>query len=75
MEELRRRYPALLIQVDGGVNATTAVAAGAAGANAAVAGTAVFAAPAGINAAVAELRAALAAGGAAWRDAAPTTNE
>ena len=39
---LRSRYPALDIQVDGGLNATTAAAAGAAGANVIVAGSAVF---------------------------------
>jgi len=41
---LRARYPGLDIQVDGGLNATTAAAAGAAGANVIVAGSAVFSA-------------------------------
>ena len=41
---LRARYPALDIQVDGGLNATTAAAAGSAGANVIVAGSAVFSA-------------------------------
>ncbi|KAF8062764.1 ribulose-phosphate 3-epimerase [Scenedesmus sp. PABB004] len=42
---LRAAFPALTIQVDGGINADTARAAAAAGANALVAGTAVFGAP------------------------------
>ena len=55
---LRKRYPALDVQVDGGVNASTARAAAEAGANVLVAGSAVFgsAEPARV---VAELRSAM----------------
>ena len=42
METLRKKYPALYIQVDGGLNPETAVVAAKAGANVFVAGTAVF---------------------------------
>lgn len=42
---LRERYPALYIQVDGGLNPETAKLTSAAGANVIVAGTAVFKAP------------------------------
>ncbi|GBF92749.1 carbohydrate kinase [Raphidocelis subcapitata] len=56
---LRAAAPSLQIQVDGGINADTARAAAAAGANAVVAGTAVFGAPGGVEAALAGLREAL----------------
>lgn len=56
---LRAAFPALNIQVDGGVNAATARLAAAAGANVLVAGTAVFGAPEGPAAAIAGLRQAL----------------
>lgn len=56
---LRAAHPWLCIQVDGGINASTAALAAAAGANAVVAGTAVFRAPGGPAAAIQELRAAL----------------
>lgn len=42
---LRQRYPALHVQVDGGIAPDTIGAAAAAGANAIVAGTAIFGAP------------------------------
>jgi ribulose-phosphate 3-epimerase len=45
VSELRAAFPGLDIQCDGGINATTAVAAVAAGANCLVAGSAVFSAP------------------------------
>jgi ribulose-phosphate 3-epimerase len=55
----RRAHPSLTIQVDGGINATTAALAAAAGANAVVAGTAVFLAPEGAAAAIGAIRGAL----------------
>jgi ribulose-phosphate 3-epimerase len=55
---LRARYPGLDIQVDGGLNTTTAAAAGAAGANVIVAGSAVFQAPDAADA-IGALRAAV----------------
>lgn len=39
---LRSAYPDLLIEVDGGINASTAAVAAAAGANVLVAGSAIF---------------------------------
>lgn len=45
VEAARKKYPSLDIQVDGGLNETTAVVAGQYGANAIVAGTSVFTAP------------------------------
>lgn len=42
VEILRRRYPKLHLQVDGGINLTNAAEAGAAGANVIVAGTSIF---------------------------------
>lgn len=42
VEQLRKRFPKLLIQVDGGLSASTIDQAAAAGANVIVAGTAVF---------------------------------
>lgn len=42
VQELRRRYPTLDIQVDGGLSPSTIDAASAAGANVIVAGTAIF---------------------------------
>lgn len=62
---LRARYPALDIQVDGGVWSGTVGAAAAAGANVAVAGSSVFGAPGGVAAAIAGLREAMAAAVAA----------
>jgi len=56
---MRQAYPSLTIQMDGGINTTTARAAGAAGANAVVAGTAVFGAKEGPEAAIAAIRNAL----------------
>lgn len=56
---LRAAFPALNIEVDGGVNAQTARLAAAAGANVLVAGTAVFGAPEGTAAAISSLRQAL----------------
>ena len=42
MKALREKYPLLDIQMDGGINPTTAVQAAEAGANVLVAGSAVF---------------------------------
>lgn len=54
--KIRQQNPAVLIQVDGGMNAETLPAALRAGANVFVAGNAVFKHPEGILAAVGELR-------------------
>ncbi len=69
---LRAAFPALDIQVDGGVDCATAPAAAAAGANVIVSGTGIFRAAQGPQGAIAALRqavlaaqAAAAAGGAA----------
>jgi ribulose-phosphate 3-epimerase len=61
---LRAEFPALDIQVDGGLDARTVVGAAAAGANVIVAGTSVFRAP-DAAAAIAGLRAAVVAAAAA----------
>lgn len=63
VEELRRRFPSLNIQVDGGLGPATIGAAAAAGANVIVAGTSVFksAVPADT---IAALRAAVTSAGA-----------
>lgn len=59
VKALREAFPALNIQVDGGVNCQTARLAAAAGANVLVAGTAVFSAQEGPAAAIAALRSAV----------------
>ena len=65
-EEVRRRGLDVDIEVDGGIDATTAGTVVAAGANVLVAGSAVFGAPDGdYRAAIARLRAGAARGGAA----------
>lgn len=57
--QLRSRFPALVIQVDGGLTAETAKLAAKAGANVLVAGSAVFGASAGYAAAIQGLRESL----------------
>lgn len=56
VEQLRSRFPALDIQVDGGVNAETAKLAAKAGANVIVAGSAVFGSSVGYATAIQGLR-------------------
>ncbi|GLC45809.1 hypothetical protein PLESTB_001153500 [Pleodorina starrii] len=60
VRRLRGACPGLLIQVDGGVNASTAALAVAAGANVLVAGSFLYGHPKGLAVGVAELRAAAA---------------
>ena len=62
---LRAAFPALDIQVDGGLDCSTVAAAASAGANVIVSGTGVFRAPQGAKAAIAELRQAVEAAQAA----------
>jgi ribulose-phosphate 3-epimerase len=57
--ELRRRFPGLDIQVDGGLAPKNIAVAADAGANVVVAGTSVFKAPDGPAAAIAQLRGAV----------------
>ena len=62
VERLRKRFPGTDVEVDGGLDATTAVAAGKAGANVIVAGTSTFRAP-DMRAAVSKLREAASSNG------------
>jgi ribulose-phosphate 3-epimerase len=56
VRELRRHFPTLDVQVDGGLDSVTVVEAAEAGANVIVAGTSIFKAKEGPSAAIAQLR-------------------
>ena len=60
VRELRRLFPTLDIQVDGGLDTATVVEAAEAGANVIVAGTSIFKAKDGPSAAISQMRATVA---------------
>jgi len=59
VRELRRKFPSLDIQVDGGLDTATVLEAAEAGANVIVAGTSIFKAKDGPAAAISQLRASV----------------